>query len=560
MHLIPVLLTLPFAAAPVSAPKQNAPIVHVSSGSLAGKLQGSTSVFQGIPFAAPPVGNLRWREPQAVAGWSGIRDATIPGRACVQSTFGVDTFIAPLAAEYGAPFAMEPVKSSEDCLYLNVFSPSLTTAKRLPVMVWLHGGSNRAGSGSGDGYDGSSLASHGVIVVTTNYRLGVMGFFAHPELTAESPHHSSGNYGLLDQIAGLKWVQQNIEQFGGDPRNVTLFGESAGSVDATTLMTSPLVKGLFRRVIAESGPAFGLGPVITIAAAEAVGQAVGQTAVAASHTTGTALAALRQMPAAQVAELDSRIVASRFKSFDPNGSVVDGWLLPRSPAHAFASGTIQKVDLLAGFNARELSAFRIAAAAAAKQSATPPQKEPPTTAVKKLADTAYPLYGAWTDMAVAMYLAQILVHGDVAVDRASNDMLVACPVGAETTLVSGLGPRAFLYRFDRAIPGKGEQKLGAFHALELPFVFNTFTARTWRWLPVTQADRNLSAMIELYWTNFAKFGDPNTSGLPPWKPWNSDEQPYLEFSPAAEAIPQKSFAPPFCHLSPGRLQERLAGS
>jgi para-nitrobenzyl esterase len=533
MLLVPVLLALPFVI--------SAPMVHVVNGDLAGKVQGGASVFEGIPFAAPPVSDLRWRPPQPVANWTGIRDATNAGSPCMQSTYGVDSFLAPLAAEYGVYYVMEQVKPSEDCLYLNVFAPS--GARRLPVMVWLHGGSNRAGSGSGDGYDGASLASHGVIVVTMNYRLGVMGFFAHPELTAESPHHSSGNYGLLDQIAGLKWVRQNIEQFGGDPGNVTMFGESAGSVDATTLMASPLVKGLFHRVIAESGPAFGLGPPVMLAQAEAVGKAV------------DTLAALRRMSARQVAELEARVVASRFKSFDPNSAVVDGWLLPRPAAVAFASGSIQKVDLLAGLNGRELSAFRIVAAAAATAS----QKEPASAAIKKLADAAYPLYGGWTDMAVGMYLAQILVHGDSAVDRASNDMLVACPVGAEIALVARLGARAFLYRFDRSIPGKGEQKLGAFHALELPFVFNTFSSRNWRWLPITGADRKLSGVMESYWTNFARAGDPNGAGLPTWKAWNGDEEPYLEFSQSAEAVPQRSFAPPFCHLDAARLRERLGG-
>jgi para-nitrobenzyl esterase len=539
MRLIPVLLTLQVAIA-------GPPTVHVASGTLAGKLQGSTIVFQGIPFAAPPVGDLRWREPRPVASWAGIRDATNPGSPCMQSITGVDAFIAPLAEAYGAHFAIEPLKPSEDCLYLNVFAP-LPGHGKLPAMVWLHGGSNRAGTGSGEGYDGASFASHGVIVVTINYRLGVMGFLAHPELTAESPHHSSGNYGLLDQIAALRWVQQNIEQFGGDPGNVTLFGESAGSVDATTLMASPLVKGLFRRVIAESGPAFGIGPVVTLADAQAVGKAVGT------------VAALRRMTAEQVAERAARVVASRFKSFDPNASVIEGWLLPQSPARAFASGSIQKVDFLAGFNGRELSAFRIVAEAAAKQSAAPQPKEPATAAVRKLADAAYPLYGGWTDMAVAVYLAQILVHGDIAVDRASNDMLVACPVGAEIALVTKRGARAFLYRFDRSIPGKGEQKLGAFHALELPFVFNTFTSRSWRWLPVTEADRKLSATMEIYWTNFARSGDPNAPGLPIWKAWNSDEEPFLEFTPTAAAVPKKNFAPPFCHLAPRGLQERLGG-
>ena len=221
------------------------------------------------------------------------------------------------------------------------------------------------------------------------------------------------------------------------------------------------------------------------------------------------------MPADQVTALEQRVVATRFKSFDPNGSVVDGWLLPQSPAKAFASGKMQKVDLLAGLNGRELSAFRIGAAAAAKQAAQPPAKSTPSDAVKKLADAAHPLYGGWTDMAVALYLVQILMHGDIAVDRAGNDMLMACPVGAEMTLVRSLGARAFVYRFDRSIPGKGEAKLGAFHGLEIPYVFNAFSVRSWRWLPFTETDRKLSETMESYWTNFAKSGNPNAPGLQP---------------------------------------------
>jgi para-nitrobenzyl esterase len=562
MCLLLVFLALAFSIGIANPPHSNAPIVHVTSGTLAGRLQGGTAIFEGIPFAAPPLGNLRWREPQPVANWPGTREATRSASPCTQSTTGpgLDAYLAPLAATYETPFAVQSYKSSEDCLYLNVFAPWPSAPKGLPVMVWLHGGSNRVGTGADESYNGSSLASHGVIVVTLNYRLGVMGFFAHPELTAESPHHSSGNYGLLDQIAGLKWVQQNIAQFGGDPENVTLFGESAGSIDATTLMTSPLVKGLFRRVIAESGPAFGLGPALTLAEAQAVGAAVGQSAAGEFATHAKALETLRQMRADQVADLDRDIVASRYKNFDPNGSVVDGWLLPQPPAKAFAWGKIQRVDFLAGLNGRELSAFRIGAAAAAKQSAKPSQTDGPTAAAKKLADTAHPLYGTWTNTAVAVYLAQILVHGDIAIDRASNDMLMACPIGAETALVKSAGARAFLYRFDRSIPGKGESKLGAFHGLEVPYVFNTFTARGWRWLPFTETDRKLSAMMEIYWTNFAKSGDPNEPGLPTWKPWNNGEEPYLEFSQSGAAVPQSNFSPPFCHLAPHGLQERLVGN
>jgi para-nitrobenzyl esterase len=279
------------------------PVVHLASGALVGLQQGNSIVFKGIPFAMPPVRSLRWREPQPVPSWTGVRDATKPSHPCMQNAAGTDSFIEPLAAAYGATLLSQPVDPSEDCLYLNVWAPQAPGRGRLPVMVWLHGGSKRVGSGAEESYDGTALASHGVIVVTINYRLGVMGFFAHPELTAESPHHSSGNYGLLDQIAGLQWVQQNIEQFGGDPSNVTLFGESAGSVDATTLMTSPLTKGLFRRVIAESGPAFGLGQQRNLAQMEPLGTAVGKEA--GGHF-GSQLSTLRSLPATAIVQIEDR--------------------------------------------------------------------------------------------------------------------------------------------------------------------------------------------------------------------------------------------------------------
>ena len=205
--------------------------------SLVAKFKGTSlsaggAVFKGIPFAAPPVGDLRWREPNPVKPWIGIRDATAFGSRCMQSGKNV----------------------SEDCLYLNVWTPEWPAKSRRPVMLWIHGGGNFAGSSGEAIFDGAQFAQHGVVLVSANYRLGVFGFFAHPELTAESTHHASGNYGLMDQIAALKWVHENIAKFGGDPRNVTLFGESAGALDINVLMTSPLTKGLFARLIGESGP------------------------------------------------------------------------------------------------------------------------------------------------------------------------------------------------------------------------------------------------------------------------------------------------------------------
>ena len=550
---IPMLLVSAERPRPV-APK--GPLVHLASGTLEGELRGNIAVFEGVPFAMPPVGPLRWREPQPVASWTGVRDATRPSHPCMQNVAGTDNFIEPLAAAYGVAFKRQTLDPSEDCLYLNVWTPQLQPGAHLPVMVWLHGGSNRVGSGTEAAYDGAILASHGVIVVTVNYRLGAMGFFSHPELTAESPHHSSGNYGLLDQIAALEWVQQNIAAFGGDPTNVTLFGESAGSVDATTLMASPLTKSLFRRVIAESGPAFGLGPARTVVQMQPLGLAVGKEAVGGKP--GSQLQALRSLPATQVADIEDRLIVSQFKGYDPNASIVDGWVLPQSPARAFASGKIEPVDLLAGLNAREFAAFRVVAAAAAKKSPQPAAKPGFGETFKQFASVARPLYGNWTDLTVATYTVRILLHGNPAIDQAANDILAACPVGAEAALTTNAGRRAFVYWFDRTVPGKGESELGAFHALELPCVFGTFQAREFSWLPFTSTDHKLSQIIQTYWTNFAKFGDPNGQGLPHWTPWNTGEEPYLVFSQRGDAVPQQSFSPLYCHLSPDRLKQQLA--
>lgn len=548
-------LLLPLSAAQARSAGAGGPVVSIANGSVMGQTNSGIAIFSGIPYAQPPVGPLRWREPRLLAPWRGTRDATKPAHPCMQSSAGTDSFIQPLAQTYGASYAIQKLDPSEDCLYLNLWTPRLEPAAHLPVMVWLHGGSNRVGSGSEPGYDGSSLASNGVVVVTINYRLGVMGYFVHPELTAESPHHSSGNYGLLDQIAALQWVRQNIAQFGGDPGNVTLFGESAGSVDSTILMTSPLAANLFRRVIAESGPAFGIGPARTVSEMEPLGLAVGKQTGA---QPGGQLATLRKLPATAVDEIVNRLLATTFKGFNSNSNIVDGWVLPESPARAYATGKILQVDLLAGINAREFSSFRVAAAAAARNAPSAP-KAGISEQFKLFADTARPLYGNWTDIMVASYFLRILMHGNTAVDQASNDIVGGCPVGAEAALTTSAGHRAFVYLFERSVPGKGEAELGSFHSLEIPYVFGTFQARTFSWLPFNATDAKLAKIIQGYWINFAKTGDPNGPGLPHWDPWNSDREPYMTFTNGGDALPLQNFSPIFCHLSPSRLKDQLAG-
>jgi para-nitrobenzyl esterase len=526
------------------------PLVQIGAGTLRGATAGSAIAFRGIPYARPPVGELRWQPPQPPLPWQGVRDALQPGSACSQRTSGLIPFIAPLAKAYGSNFEQPPVKSSEDCLYLDVWVPEWPVKRALPVMVWLHGGSNTVGSGTQSTYDGVSLTRHGVLLVTLNYRLGVMGFFSHPELTAESSHHSSGNYGLLDQLAALNWVKQNIAQFGGDPDNVTLFGESAGAIDAARLMTSPLAAGLFKRVISESGPAFESGQALS--QAEAFGSAVGGLAPGSAQSTQ--LEKLRALP---VAEVEALVVkAKEHFPADITAATADSWVLPMSPQQAFVTGSIQKVDLLIGLNGRELSAFRVAAADAAKSSGGP-SSVAESGGLKKFSDAARPYFGSWTNPAIAIYFGRILWKKDAGLDGAANDLIGACPVGAMASLTNASGQHVFVYRFDRSIPGRGEADLGAFHSLEVPYVFGSLRDREWNWLPSTADDASLSDLLQTYWTNFAKTSNPNASGLPNWPAWSDEEMEFLVVNRDASVTAQRNFSPLLASLGANELKRRF---
>lgn len=517
-------------------------LAQTKEGALKGTYLGSAIAFMGVPYARPPVGELRWEPPQPALPWTGVRDATRPGHACTQDPAGLIPFLAPMAKAYGSNYGEPPVDFSEDCLFLNVWVPEWPSKHTLPVMVWLHGGSNRGGSGSQSTYNGVSLTARGAVLVTINYRLGVLGFFSHPDLTAKSPHHSSGNYGLLDQIAALQWVQKNISHFGGDSQNVTLFGESAGAIDAAMLMTSPLAGGLFRRVISESGPAFNSAQ--TLSQAEALGKAVGDLAPGDLH--GTPLQRLRSLPAPEVEKLVSQ-VKSRYGD-TTSSFTMDGWVLSRSPQKAFLSGSIQKVDLLIGLNGREMSAFRLAAAAVAKSTGN--QKEAVGSAsVKQFSDAARAYFGMWTKPVVAFYLGDMLLRRAAGLDHALNDLIGACPIGAMAELTNDTGQQVFAYRFERSVPGKGQRELGAFHSIEIPYVFGALRNPTWQWLPFTPDDAALSNLIQTYWTNFAKFGNPNAQGLPNWPAWSDGKKEFLEIRKDGTISAQRNFPPPFSSLS-----------
>jgi len=539
-------LTPPTAsAAPIGEP-----LVQIGAGTLRGAIAGSAIAFRGIPYARPPVGELRWQPPQPPLPWQGVREALQPGSACTQRTSGLAPFIAPMAKAYGSAFEQPSIKSSEDCLYLDVWVPEWPVKRALPVMVWLHGGSNTVGSGTQSTYDGVSLTRHGVLLVTLNYRLGVMGFFSHPDLSAESPHHSSGNYGLLDQLAALSWVRQNIAQFGGDPDNVTLFGESAGAIDAAQLMASPLAAGLFKRVISESGPAFGSGQ--TSSQAEAFGSAV--SALAPGNSQSTPLEKLRALSATEVEALVLK--AKEHFPADITAATADGWVLPMSPQQAFLTGSIQKVDFLIGFNGRELSAFRLSAAAAAKSSGGQ-SSVTDSGGLSKFVEAARPYFGGWTKPAIAIYFGRILLNKNAGLDGAANDLIGACPIGAMASLTNASGQRVFVYRFDRSIPGKGEAELGAFHSLEVPYVFGSLRDREWQWLPSTADDASLSDLLQTYWTNFAKTSNPNASGLPNWPAWSDEEKEFLVVNRDASVTAQHNFPPLLSSLGAKELKQRF---
>jgi para-nitrobenzyl esterase len=533
---------------PAIAEDAQDPVVRTDGGSVRGYFAGLTAVFKGIPFAEPPLGPLRWKEPQPSHPWPGVRDARRASSSCIQDRAGLDPFLSNLAAHYGVEFPRSaPVVTSEDCLYLNIWTPGLSGQGSLPVMVWIHGGSNLKGSGTQTMYDGAALASKGVLVVTINYRLGILGFFTSPELVAESPQHSAGNYALLDQIAALRWVKANIRRFGGDADNVTVFGESAGSVDATLLMTSPLARGYFRRVIAESGPPFGFAPVAKLADTLHLGAAIAQ---AAPGDPATPLRNLRALTPEVLVDLAARTSAREGSGARVTGVIVDGWVIPEDPRRAFANEAGAMVDLLVGLNGREMSAYRPAA---------PPKDAGETPSardvIEKLSDTARPLYANSTATAIATYVRESLRHPEAAVDQARNDMTIACPIGSVASLLTAAGHKVFVYRFDRTVPGKGEAALGSFHSIELPYVFRAFQDHSWQWLHFGGEDMQLSNTVEDYWTNFAKTGDPNGRGLPEWQPWKSGREPYIDFKNPGVAVLHDRFSPPFCQLAPDRLKE-----
>jgi para-nitrobenzyl esterase len=448
--------------------------IETEAGLVEGVEESGALVFKGIPFAAPPVGELRWRPPQAPASWEGVRNA--------------DKF-SPICLQEGAyPEDSPPEPMSEDCLYLNVWLPPGVHDAPVPVMVWIYGGGLLNGSASTPLYAGDALARRGVIVVTANYRLGALGFLAHPDLTRESAGKASGNYGWLDQLAALRWVQRNIAAFGGDPDNVTVFGQSSGSISISMLTASPLAHGLFRRAIGQSGGLFeplDAAPELKLKGAEAVGLAFAERSGAPS------IEALRALPA-------STIVAQRFYP----QTIVDNYVLDGTPYEIFAEGRQNDVDILVGSNEHEGLYFISGRDVRADTLDEELKRDFPSFVVSLIGPKA----PADDKAARAAFVA---FEGDM---RFGWDMWAWARLHAST----GRG-KTYLYRFRQTPPGAE----GASHGAEMPYVFGHLDLKG---LASSQSDRRLSEAMAAYWTNFAKTGDANGEGLPNWPAFTSSTQ------------------------------------
>ena len=463
--------------------------VQVTGGQIRGiRLEDGGAVFKGIPFARPPVGDLRWHDPDPVISWSGVQDATSLGRPCAQGP--------QLQPAYSQV-------SSEDCLYLNVWAPEWPVRHRVPVMVWITGGGNYGGNASVAKYDGESLAKHGVVVVSFNYRLSLVGFLAHPVFSRESPHHSSGNYGLLDQIAALRWSRDNITGFGGDPEEVTIFGESAGGLDVNYLMVSPLTVGLFKRAIVESGAVTSLGPALPLATAEREGeQLVGRMTASEAD-----LERLRRLSPAEVFAVEPP-----YFTHAPTGllAVLDGYVLRDQPSDIFAGGQERRVPLIIGSNARE--------------------RIPGSVLPESLPDAIRSRYGSIAARAQALYAgaASTDVSYGTPAEQWATDVSFRCSSVLEAAWHSAAGNRTYLYEFAR-VP-KGRESFGASHAGELPYVFGVLTPEALAGAVFSEVDAHLSSVVQAYWTNFAKSGDPNGRGLPTWPRYQGQTRAYVAFA------------------------------
>ncbi len=496
-------------------------------GELEGKVQdtpgGPAHAFLGIPYAVPPVGPLRWKPPVAAAKWSGKKDATNFGSRCIQPSL------------YDDMFFRDP-GGSEDCLTLNVWTPAdAKPGKKLPVMFWVYGGGFTTGGTSEPRQDGAHLTTKGVIVVTFNYRLGIFGFYTHPELAAESPEHASGNYGLLDAVAALQWVKENIKAFGGDPENVTIFGESAGSFAVSSLMASPLAHGLFTHAIGESGGAFG-GPTLRY---QPLAQREERDAdFARTQLHADSLAALRALPADQLLAAATAAMKKPGGGFGPD---IDGYFLPQSPSDIFAAGKQNDVPMIAGWNHDEGGSGKaplIITPTGGSNAATTGDQP---SDLERLKETATKDFGAHAEQFLQAFPATTNEQALERLQQYATDRFIAYGTWSwlEAQTQTGKAP-AYRYRFDLVPPPDPARpnRFGVFHSDDIEYVFGNLDSR--KGIAWTPADRAMSEEMMSYWSNFAKTGDPNGGSLVKWPvyaPASGSQVLYLNQPTHAEKDP-----------------------
>lgn len=473
-------------AAGLAIAQQPAP-VKVEGGLLQGTSEDGLTVYKGIPFAAPPIGELRWRAPQPPAPWEGVRKADKSSASPMQE---MREGLGPWTSEYQPQGAV-----SEDCLYLNVWTVTTSAKEKRPVVMYIPGGAFTGGSGNVPVYDGKNLAKKGLVVVTINYRVGVMGFLAHPELTKESEHNSSGNYGLLDQVAGLEWIKKNIAAFGGDPDCVTIMGQSAGAMSVHYLTASPPAKGLFIRAIAQSGSYVQLGPGESLASAEQTGIQFAKAKSAAS------LAELRAMPAAD-------LIAPTKEEFHflP---IVDGWFLPKSVDEIFAAGEQNDVATLTGWVADEGSF------------SDDYGKVPGEEFQKRVRQQT----GAQAGGILQLYQASTQAEAAESQKVFARDMsMVSMSLWAMKREKTGK-TNVYTYLFTHPQPGATKERYQTFHSSELPYIFDNLKQSPRPW---TAGDEKIAGTMSAYWTNFIATGGPNGKGLLRWPTFSETPEQTME--------------------------------
>jgi para-nitrobenzyl esterase len=500
-------------AARALADAARAAIINPPAGSMKGTIDGNLRVFKGIPYARPPVGALRWSPPRPLPRWEGLREATEFGPACFQPT---NTFVSV--------YVEQPMPMSEDCLTLNIWAP--TDARGAPVFFWIYGGALWGGASRDPLYDGARLAEHGVVVVSINYRLGVLGWLAHPELSAESARGVSGNYGLLDQIAALKWVHRNIATFGGDPANVTIAGESAGALSVMYLMISPEARGLFAKAIAESAYMVSMPSLKRDRYGMPAAEESGVRLAAALDVSG--ISALRAMDPMKLTN------AASAAAFGPWG-IVDGHVLPEQMVTAFNEGKQAHVPILAGFNSGEIRSLRVLA---------PPV---PATSAQYLT-IIHNRYGPLASEFLRLYPATDMEESILA---ATRDGLYGWTAERLVKEQTALGLPSYLYLFDHGYAAADQAHLHGFHASELPYVFGNFdgTPPLWPKVSASPGETTLSDAMLDYWTSFARTGSPRAANGPDWPAYGSAGA-YMHFSDSPH---------PQTHLMPGmyRLNEEV---